>query len=471
MIERLENPVFRQSSRQRMRGARTYGCLLAYLLILSLVVIISYEQFVSIATQRSTTGLAQTLFDTLTVTQWFLVAFITPALTTAAITMEREQRTIDLLMITPLSRFAIVWGKFASALAFVVVMILCGMPLVAVLFLMGGVDLTAVLERYVGMLVTGALLAAFGLMMSAICSTSTLANLVTYGSLGMLYVMGALVGTAVVMSRVFGGSAVSGFPFVGCLTAWQIWVFIAVLVVLAIGLLLQIAANYLLADPRMGAWKTRVLTALLYLCVLSALTVATRAGGAGVIGSNLMVALALTLLMPVGVAVATGVPMTGRKWYQWLYPRALGVGTVQSGLLFLWLLLAVAVVADQFLPVRIRSTSLSWYYAVGYLWWLWSLGYACSTLIRNRWGAGTALVGGLGVLAQFVTILVEPLGRRHLETLLNLATPAALFASGNAPRDMVLWANLYPVLGLLVSAGTAWIRHMGERRRQTEVNR
>jgi len=66
---------------------------MAYLLALGLVVVISYDQFMAVGVRRSTAGLAQTLFETLVATQWFLVAFITPALTTSAITMEREQRT------------------------------------------------------------------------------------------------------------------------------------------------------------------------------------------------------------------------------------------------------------------------------------------------------------------------------------------------------------------------------------------
>jgi ABC-type transport system involved in multi-copper enzyme maturation permease subunit len=278
VIERLENPVFRQSSRQRMRGARTYGCLMAYLLALGLVVVISYDQFMAVGVRRSTAGLAQTLFETLVATQWFLVAFITPALTSSAITVEREQRTYDLLMMTPMSRMAIVWGKFASAVAFVAVMILCGMPLVAVLFLMGGVDTGVMLERYAGMLLTGALLAAFGLMMSAICSNTTLANVLTYGILASVYFAGIVFGIALVLSRAFRGASTSVFlPGIG-FTSWPFWLLTAVSVLLTLAILLQVAANYLLPDARQGAWKTRLLTALLHLLSLfAAMLTAKRA--------------------------------------------------------------------------------------------------------------------------------------------------------------------------------------------------
>ncbi|MEJ5251452.1 MAG: ABC transporter permease subunit [Chthonomonadetes bacterium] len=467
MLERLENPVFRQASRQRMRGARTYGCLLAYLLTLALVVITAYDQFTAHSAQRTTTGLAQTLFETLTLTQWFLVALVTPALTTSAITMEREQRTIDLLIMTPLSRFAIVWGKFTSALAFVVVMILCGMPLVAVLFLMGGIDVGAMVVRYAGMVLVSAVLASFGLMMSAVCGTSTLANLITYGLVGVLYFVGALAGTALVMSRAFGGSSGISTTVFG-LTTWQFWMFTLGSVFLTVWLFLQIAANYLLLDPREGAWKTRLLTAVLYLWSVSTTVLGLQNSPSLISGQDLLAMLMMTWLAPIGVAVSTGVPMTGRRWYEWLHPRALAVGTVQSAPLYLVLLFMATLMGGLWVPASFRSSAVVWVFCAGYLWWLWSLGYAFSTLIPNRWGAGTALVGAIALGVQFVSTLSEVLDYRALYTFINLFVPFAPFAPRNLPSNVELWAALYPALGLVVTIGTALIRRRRERR---EVDR
>lgn len=456
MIERFENPVFRQSSRQRMRGARTYGCLVAYLLVLGLVVVVSYDQFMARGVQRTTAGLAQTLFETLVATQWFLVAFITPALTTSAITMEREQRTYDLLIMTPLSRLAIVWGKFASALAFVVVMILCGMPLVAVLFLMGGVDTGVMLERYAGMLTTGALLAAFGLMMSAICSSTTLANVLTYGALASAYFAGIVIGIAFVMSRVFGGSMSASMlvPGIG-LAPWQFWLFVAVSVLLLLAILLQVAANYLLPDPRQGAWKTRLLTAILYLCSLGAALITARGATFPASVPNYMAMTVAASLATITPIVATGVPLVEKRWFQWLHPRSLRVGTVQSALLYLLLLLLAGVIADLFLPVKMRSSPTVWLYLAGYVWWVWALGYFASVLIRNRWGAFFLLVGAMYLFMQFFYNL-QAMQRRWDWTFANLSAPAELFGTDH---HFASWSVVYFALGSAVAiAGAALMR-------------
>lgn len=444
MIERLENPVFRQSSRQRMRGTRTYGCLMAYLLVLGLVVVLSYDQFLAHGVQRTTAGLAQTLFETLVATQWFLVAFITPALTTSAITMEREQRTYDLLIMTPISRFAIVWGKFASALAFIVVMILCGMPLVAVLFLMGGVDTGLMVERYAGMLITGALLAAFGLMMSAICSSTTLANVLTYGALAGVYFAGMVAGIAIVMSRAFGGASMSAFWAGVGLAPWQVWLFTTVAVGLTLLILLQVAANYLLPDPRQGAWKTRLLTAILYLWSLCTSVMTAKGGSLPVTVSNAMatgVAISLASITPI---VATGVPLVGTGWLQWLHPRSLKVGTVQSALLYMLLLLLAGGIADMFMPAKMRSAPVVWLYLAGYVWWIWALGYFASVLVGNRWGALFLLAGVMYLFVQLFYNLSELLQLRQWFTFINLSVPAELFRN---EHNFASWSAAYFALG------------------------
>ncbi|MDW8322062.1 MAG: ABC transporter permease [Armatimonadota bacterium] len=468
MVERLENPVFRQSSRQRMRGARTYGCLVAYLLTLALVVLVSYDQFMGRGVQRTTTGLAQTLFETLVITQWFLVAFITPALTTSAITMEREQRTFDLLIITPISRFAIVWGKFASAFAFVVVMIVCGVPLVAVLFLMGGVDTRLMVEIYFGMLATGMLLAAYGLMMSAICATSTLANLITYGTLAVGYFIALVVGTTYTMSRVFGGGSVSLLWLGSGLTAWQMWTLFIAVTVLATLILLQIASNYLLSDPRTGAWKTRALTAVLFLVILATTVLDAQSATRSLGGPNYLGGVFAFLWVSIIPLLFTGVPYEDRKWQQWFHPHSLWVGSVQSALPFMLLLMLLTIVADRFMPPPFRTQPLVWAYLAGYLFWIWSLGYLLSLSIRNRWGAWFALVGVLGVWVQAVysfslsDFFVNNL--QWIDTLVNVALPFAPWETSNK-MDYEIWIAVYPLMAVLSLLLSFW-----QKRRRTRAS-
>ena len=119
-----DNPVLVKEFRTRMRGARAYWVLLAYVLLLTLVVGFMYLNWYAQTTvggvshqAASTTG--RTLFQVLFSLQAGLVALITPALTSGAVTIEREQQTYQMLATCGLKPPHIITGKLMAAVAFV----------------------------------------------------------------------------------------------------------------------------------------------------------------------------------------------------------------------------------------------------------------------------------------------------------------------------------------------------------------
>ena len=88
---------------------------------------------------RSMTEVGKNLFRGITILEGILCALIAPALTSGAISIEREQQTLDLLLLTRLSNLNILFGKLLSALSFIAMVLICAMPVVAISFLLGGV--------------------------------------------------------------------------------------------------------------------------------------------------------------------------------------------------------------------------------------------------------------------------------------------------------------------------------------------
>src|SRR2546426_9636451 len=94
-----DNPVLTKELRVRMRGARAYWILTGYLAFLSFILFFEYSAWWNLA-HGQTGGMSmgskigQQFFYGIIITQLFLVAFITPAITSGAITIEREQRTM-----------------------------------------------------------------------------------------------------------------------------------------------------------------------------------------------------------------------------------------------------------------------------------------------------------------------------------------------------------------------------------------
>jgi ABC-type transport system involved in multi-copper enzyme maturation permease subunit len=83
---------------------------------------------------------AEEFFWVYAVTQFLIIAALTPALTAAAITDEKERKTLDFLLVTALSAREIVFGKLAARVAVLFTLILAGLPVLALLQFVGGIE-------------------------------------------------------------------------------------------------------------------------------------------------------------------------------------------------------------------------------------------------------------------------------------------------------------------------------------------
>ncbi len=104
---------------------------------------------------------AAAFFHTFLAVQLGVMLLLTPAFLAGAIAEEREKGTLNDLLVTGLSPAAIIVGKLLSRLAHLVLLLLAGVPVLAILFLLGGVD-------------PALLIAAFALTLLSMLSTAAL---------------------------------------------------------------------------------------------------------------------------------------------------------------------------------------------------------------------------------------------------------------------------------------------------------
>lgn len=171
-----------------MRGTRAYWLLSGYLLCLSLVLFFRYTRWwneTNAAGGGYSSGakIGEEFFTYISVVQGFLVAFITPAITSGAITIEKEQRTLEMLELTRLSRGAIVAGKLFSSVSFVALLLISSLPLTCLCFFLGGVAPEQVLSAYLLLLGGSFVAGALGLAWSSVARTTAAAILYTYVSI------------------------------------------------------------------------------------------------------------------------------------------------------------------------------------------------------------------------------------------------------------------------------------------------
>jgi ABC-type transport system involved in multi-copper enzyme maturation permease subunit len=121
-----------------------------------------------------------TLFKYLVVFQMVLITLITPALSAGAISSERERQTIDLLFVTRIPPFSIIWGKLLASMSFVVLLLLLSVPIFSLVFLFGGIELDQVLYSFLVTIVAALALGLIGIAFSTWFRRTLAATVASY---------------------------------------------------------------------------------------------------------------------------------------------------------------------------------------------------------------------------------------------------------------------------------------------------
>jgi ABC-type transport system involved in multi-copper enzyme maturation permease subunit len=182
----LWNPIVSKEYRSRMRTWRSPLAMTVYILLLGGVGWAIFSSTAA-AARNSFNGAqaanyGQVLFLWLILFQMVLLAFITPALTAGAVSSERERQTIDLLFVTKLPAFSILWGKLLASMSFVILLLLLSVPIFSLVFLFGGIELDQVLIGFLVTAVAALTLGIIGLACSTAFKRTLPATVAAYGA-------------------------------------------------------------------------------------------------------------------------------------------------------------------------------------------------------------------------------------------------------------------------------------------------
>lgn len=168
-------PVLMKEMRSRMRGGRGNNLLfIAAGLSTVIGLFVMIPMWYDVTGNYATSGyvaqrfaeIGKVLFITLSISNALLCALMAPGLTAGAIAVERERETLELLLLTRLSSANIVLGKLFSALSFLVIVLICSLPVMAIGFVFGGIDPAQLCWSLLLIIATAALFATIGLFCS-----------------------------------------------------------------------------------------------------------------------------------------------------------------------------------------------------------------------------------------------------------------------------------------------------------------
>ena len=172
------NPIFQREVSAAVRDPRILFFILGFLAVLSMILMLLWPAsgLFSLADAGSMQIFTIFLMSNLT-----LIILIVPALTSSAITSERENKSYDLLFTSLLTPGEILRGKLFACLALILLVVLVSMPIAALCSLSGGVGPLLLMRAYAVIAMAAFTYGLVGLAISACCQRTMTSLLVSYG--------------------------------------------------------------------------------------------------------------------------------------------------------------------------------------------------------------------------------------------------------------------------------------------------
>lgn len=122
------------------------------------------------------------------------IVFLTPALTAGSISLEKERQTLEVLLTTQMTTKEIVFGKYLSTVAQIVLLIFSTLPALSVLYIFSNISIFHFFTSIIVLITTVMYIAAFGVFFSALVKNTIISVILSYISVGFLLVI-SFVGT------------------------------------------------------------------------------------------------------------------------------------------------------------------------------------------------------------------------------------------------------------------------------------
>ena len=174
------NPILSFSATRRMRSFRTILIVLAYMGALLAIALWRMRGMIGgQVTIQAMQGGVQTYLWLLGV-QFGLLVLIAPAMTSGAVAGERERGTLELLLVTKTSSFRIIAGKMLESFALLALLIVCGIPVMCLTVVAGGVTFGQIMAGTLFLLAAAFASACLGVFVSSCTRSTVVSSIICY---------------------------------------------------------------------------------------------------------------------------------------------------------------------------------------------------------------------------------------------------------------------------------------------------
>ncbi len=187
----FENPVLQRELVTNLRMTRGFVLLAAYVGFLGLLVYAAWpaDQRLDMASSEE----AKKLVDLFFLGQYLLMSLMAPSFSAGAITGEKERKSFEMLIASPVKPGAIVLGKLAASLTPLAELMICSLPIVMLCLPLGGVHPYEVFAAYFAMIVSVGLFGMISLWCSSYFARTSASLVVSYLMILPMAMMGVLI--------------------------------------------------------------------------------------------------------------------------------------------------------------------------------------------------------------------------------------------------------------------------------------
>jgi ABC-type transport system involved in multi-copper enzyme maturation permease subunit len=146
----LENPVLQRELLCNLRMKRAFVLMFLYLAILGAVVFLAWPRDPTI--DLTNPAKSKRLVNMFFLGQFLLASLMAPSFAAGAITAEKERKTYEMLLASPLTPAAILLGKLLASLTHLGIFMIASLPIVLLCLPLGGISIYEVAATYLALL-------------------------------------------------------------------------------------------------------------------------------------------------------------------------------------------------------------------------------------------------------------------------------------------------------------------------------
>ena len=180
--KQMLNPILKKELRLGSRSIRLPLSVMFYDIVLAIVAVIAI--LVAALAGSSDGGVDFSgflyIFQIIGWIQLGITLLIVPILTAGSISGEREKQTLEIMLTTPEKPLAIIWGKLMASLSTYLIFIISSVPIMAIAFVLGGLNWFALLGYIFMMIVVAIFIGSLGIFCSSAFKKTIVSIVMTF---------------------------------------------------------------------------------------------------------------------------------------------------------------------------------------------------------------------------------------------------------------------------------------------------